>query len=80
MRLTKNEVIFRDTYTPKSRLRGGPSEYFVAYTRDGEGLAFTSKEIEEAHARFTKLDEGDPGFPHQWTFWRWLVGVVSGRR
>jgi hypothetical protein len=79
MRLTKNNIQWFDSYFPKRRLRGGPDEYFLFYTPQGQGMAFTDKEMQDAIDRFDKLDDGDSAFPHRWTFWRWLTGVLSGR-
>jgi hypothetical protein len=79
MRLTKNTIIGSEQYTPVRRLRGGPTHYFVFYNPHGKGFAFTEKEILDASERFEKLDDGDANFPHRWTFWRWIVGVVNGR-
>ena len=79
MRLTKSSITtdHENHYVPTRKLRGGADMYHIHYTKDGHGIAFTDKEIEDASDRFLKLDEGDPAFPHRWTFLRWLTNLFN---
>lgn len=78
MRLTKSSITtdHENHYTPTRKLRGGADEYYIHYTKEGHGLAFTLKEFDAAAERFAKLDEGDSNFPHRWTFLRWLSNIM----
>lgn len=79
MRLTKSSITtdHENHYTPKRKLRGGADTYHIHYTKAGFGLAFTQKELVDASERFFKLDEGDPTFPHRWTFLRWITNLFN---
>lgn len=79
MRLTKASLTtdHANRYVPLRKLRGGADEYYIHYTKEGYGLAFTLKEFDAAAERFTKLDEGDHQFPHRWTFMRWLTNLFN---
>lgn len=77
MNVTKNKISGSDKCVLKRPLRGGGKEYFIFYNRRGQGFAFTDAEIVKAAERWEKMDEGDAGFLHQWTFLRWLVGLMK---
>ena len=79
MRLTKARIItdYNNRYSPIRKLRGGADTYFIHYTKEGLGLAFTLNEFDAAAERFAKLDEGDTNFPHRWTFLRWITNLFN---
>lgn len=79
MRLTKASITtdHKNKYVPTRKIRGGAGEYYIHYTAEGHGLAFTLNEFDAAAERFAKLDGDAPALPHRWTFLRWITSLFN---